>query len=212
MLRLRKGDKIPKKKVQLFIVLFISFCSNYTLLQRLPLTRALKGFFLQVQTCVLVDVNQPLPWFFTCWPRADSFPVSRALGRTCPRLSRFCNILLQDPAQLHVKIMRSTNLLSVCRRKLKLSPYTHCKLQPHKLSQCTFPTRQSSCPFWILFDNNEEWQVDLQVTKFIFENSLYSEETFPLVGVMSFVSLNLYSILCNLSSTAPVHVFIQSNK
>ena len=61
-------------------------------LQRLPLTRALKGFFLRVQTCVLVDVNQPLPWFFTLWPRADSFPVSRALGRTCPRFSRFCDI------------------------------------------------------------------------------------------------------------------------
>ena len=37
-------------------------------LQRLPLTRALKGFFLRVQTCVLVDVNQPLPWFFTRCP------------------------------------------------------------------------------------------------------------------------------------------------
>ena len=45
-------------------------------LQRLPLTRALKGFFLRVQTCVLVDVNQPLPWFFTRWPREDSFSVS----------------------------------------------------------------------------------------------------------------------------------------
>ena len=32
----------------------------------------------------LVDVNQPLPCFFTRWSRADSFPVSRALGRTCP--------------------------------------------------------------------------------------------------------------------------------
>ena len=76
-------------------------------------------FFLRVQTCVLVDVNQPLPWFFTRWPRADSFPVSRALGRT----SRFCNTLLQDLAPLHVKTTRSTNLLNVCRRKLKLSTY-----------------------------------------------------------------------------------------
>ena len=75
--------------------------------------------------------------FFPCF--------DRALGRTCWRLIRFCNILLQDPAQLHVKITRSTNLLSVCRRKLKLSTYTHCKLQPHKLSQCTPATRLSSC-------------------------------------------------------------------
>ena len=62
-------------------------------------------------------------WFFTCWPRADSFPVSRAFGRTCRRLSRFCNILLQDLAPLHVKITRNTNLLGVCRRKLKSSTY-----------------------------------------------------------------------------------------
>ena len=65
------------------------------------------------------STNQPLPWVFTCWPRADSFPVSRALGRT----SRFCNTLLQDLAPLHVKTTRSTNLLIVCRRKLKLSTY-----------------------------------------------------------------------------------------
>ena len=80
-------------------------------------------FFSSGSNLRFVDVNQPLPWFFTHWPRADSFPVSRALVRTCLRLSRFCNILLQDPAQLHVNITRSTNLLSVCRRKLKLSTY-----------------------------------------------------------------------------------------
>ena len=49
-------------------------------------------------------------------------------------------------------------------------------------------------------------------TKFIFENSLYSEETFSVVGVISFVSLNLYSILCNSSSTAPVFSYNQINK
>ena len=49
-----------------------------------------------------------------------------------------------NPAQLHVKFTRSMNLLSVCRRKLKSSTYTHCKLQPHKLSQCTLATRLSS--------------------------------------------------------------------
>ena len=49
---------------------------------------------------------------FTRWPREDSFPVSRALARTCQRLSRFDNILLQDLTPLHVKITRSTNFLS----------------------------------------------------------------------------------------------------
>ena len=31
--------------------------------------------FSSVQTCVLVDVNQPLPWFFTGWSREDSFSI-----------------------------------------------------------------------------------------------------------------------------------------
>ena len=93
----------------------------------MPLKGALKCFFLRVQTCVLVDVNHPLPWVFTRWLRADSLPVSRALGRT----SRFCNTLLQDLAPLHVKTTRSTNLLSVCRRKLKLSTYLQTVIYNH---------------------------------------------------------------------------------
>ena len=43
---------------------------------------------------------------FSLWPREDSFPVSRALGGTCCRLSRFRNILLQDLTPLHVKITK----------------------------------------------------------------------------------------------------------
>ena len=38
-------------------------------------TRPQRVFSL-VQTCVLVDVKQPLPWFFMRWPREDSFSVS----------------------------------------------------------------------------------------------------------------------------------------
>ena len=94
------------------------------------------------KTCVLVDVNQPLPWVFTRWPRADSLPVSRALGRT----SRFCNALLQDLAPLHIKTTRSTNLLNVCRRKLKLSTY----LQTVKNNHISFLNTRSQLvsSFW----------------------------------------------------------------
>ena len=62
--------------------------------------------FSSVETCVLVDVNQPLPWFLRRWPREDSLSFSRAVGRICRRFSRFCNILLQDLTPLHVKITR----------------------------------------------------------------------------------------------------------
>ena len=112
---------------------FIRACQlfNWTFLDRIycitaVITNArLQRVFPSVQTCVLVDVNQSLPWFFTRWPREDSFSVSWALGRICRRFSRFCNILLQDLTPLHVKITRRKNLLSVFRRKLKLSTYLH---------------------------------------------------------------------------------------
>ena len=47
------------------------------------------------------------------------------VGGICRRFSGFCNILLQDLTPLHVKITRRKNLLSVYRRKLKLSTYLH---------------------------------------------------------------------------------------
>ena len=51
----------------------------------------------------------------------------------------FLQNLLQDLTPLHVKITRSTNLLSmsVCRRKLKFSTYLNTVSYNHiKLSQC----------------------------------------------------------------------------
>ena len=53
------------------------------------------------------------------------FPPFLSTRGTCWHLTHFCNILLQDLTPLHVKITRSTNLLSVCRRKLKLLTYLH---------------------------------------------------------------------------------------
>ena len=45
-------------------------------LQRLPLTRALEGIFLSVETWVFVDVNQLFPWFsHALWQRR--FPHHR---------------------------------------------------------------------------------------------------------------------------------------
>ena len=102
--------------------------------------------FSSVQTCVLVDVNQPLPWFFTGWPREDSFSVSRALGRICRRFSRFCNILPQDLTPLHVKITRGVRICLVFSEETQIIDiFIHCRFQPHKLSQYTLATRLSSC-------------------------------------------------------------------
>ena len=89
-----------------------------------------KGFFfgsnMQFGGC-----QSTVTMVFTRWPREDSFPLSWALGGTCWHLNRFCNILPQDVTLLHVKITRSTNLLSVCRRKLKLSTYLHTVSYKH---------------------------------------------------------------------------------
>ena len=74
-------------------------------LQRLSLTRALKGFFLQFKLVFWwTSINRYHG--FHAWLREDSFSVSRTLGRICWRFSRCCIILLQDLTPLHVKITR----------------------------------------------------------------------------------------------------------
>ena len=52
------------------------------------LTRALKGFFFGSN--LLFGGRQSTLTLFTRWPIEDSFPVSRALGGKCRRLSSFC--------------------------------------------------------------------------------------------------------------------------
>ena len=87
-------------------------------------TRA-QRFFSSVQTCGLVDVNQPLPWFSRVGREKILSPFLEHSEEHVGLLNRFCNILPQDLTAIHVKITRSTNLSSVCRRKLKLSTYLH---------------------------------------------------------------------------------------
>ena len=57
-----------------------------------------------VETWLLVDINHWFPWFF---PRENSFPLSRALGRICWHLSHYCNINVIDPTPFHVEITRN---------------------------------------------------------------------------------------------------------
>ena len=146
-------------------------------------------FFSSVQTCGLVDVNQLLVnMVFKPWPRQDSFTVSRALGRICRRLSRFCNILLQDLTPLHVKITRSTNLLSACRRKLKVSMYLHTVSYNHLsfLNTC-------SQLIWILGSSGFYSITWRMISRNSFSKTA-SIKLFPLVGVISFVPLNFCSL------------------
>ena len=92
------------------------FCFVTNTLQWLPLTRALKGVFLLfIPTVQWTSINH--------WPGEDFFPLSRALGQKFWCLSSFCNTLLQDLTPLHAKITRS--MMSVCRRKLKLTTFLH---------------------------------------------------------------------------------------
>ena len=163
-----RWEKLQKKKV------------TQKTLQQLPLTRALKGFFLH-STVTMV---------FTHWPREDSFPLSRAFGGICWHLNHFCNILLQDVTPLHIKITRSTNLLSVCRRKLKLSTYLHTVNYNHINTHSQLIWVLASSEFYSM-----TWRISRSAGyKFIFENSLHLEETTP----KRFVHGS--------------HVFIQSNK
>ena len=82
-------------------------------------------FFSSVQTCGLLDVNQPLPWFSRFGQEKILSPFLEHSEEHVGLLNRFCNVLPEDVTPVHVKITRSTNMLSVCRRKLKLSTYLH---------------------------------------------------------------------------------------
>ena len=74
---------------------------------------------------VLVDVNNRYHGFHTLAKRRF-FPRFSSTRRNMPAFKPFLQYFLKDLIPLHVRITRSTNLLSVCQRKLKLSTYLHC--------------------------------------------------------------------------------------
>ena len=127
-----------------YLFLFLARATFQETVQWLLLTRAVKGFFLRFKLAVWWTL---INHGFHALAKRSFFPRFSSTRGTCRRLSRFCNILVQDLTPLHVNITRSTNLLSVCRRKLKfiIDLLTHCNLQPHKHSQYTLATCLSSC-------------------------------------------------------------------
>ena len=94
-------------------------------LQRLPLTRARKGFFLWFKPAVWWTSVNRYHGFSRVGREKILSPFLEHSEEHVGLLNRFCNILPQDLTPVHVKITRSTNLLIVCRRKLKLSTYLH---------------------------------------------------------------------------------------
>ena len=71
----------------------------------------LTAFFLRVQTCILVDVNQPLPWFFT----------RRSTWKNMPAFIK-----------LHVRITEEYEFDECLSKETQIMDlFTHCKLQPH---------------------------------------------------------------------------------
>ena len=94
-------------------------------LQLLPLTRALKGFFLGFKPAFWWTSINRYHGFSRVVLEKILFSISWALGTKCRGFSRFCNILPQYLTPLLVKITGRKNSLSVSRRKLKLSTYLH---------------------------------------------------------------------------------------
>ena len=93
-----------------------------------------------------MDVNQLLPWFSCTGQEKVVSPFLKHWEENVVVESRFCSILLKDLTPLHVKITRSTNLLSVCRRKLKLSTYLNTVSYNH----ISFPGNTRSQIVWVL--------------------------------------------------------------
>ena len=135
---------------------------------------------------------------------------------TRKNMSAFKPFLLQNPALHHVHITRSTNLLSVCWRKRKLSTYLHTVSYNHisflnARSQLVWVLTTSGfySITWRMISRSAGYKIHFRK-----QPQLHSEETLSLVGVIyiSFVSLNSYSNLFNSSSTDPVFSYNQINK
>ena len=124
---------------------------------------------------VLVDVNNRYHGFHTLAKRRF-FPRFSSTRRNMPAFKPFLQYFLKDLTPLHVRITRSTNLLSVCQRKLKLSTYLHC-------IDISFLNTRSQL-VWVLGTAGSSgfysmtWRINGKY-KFIFKNSLHSEETSP---------------------------------
>ena len=103
-------------------------------------------FFSFFQTCGLVDANQLLVnTVFTPRPRQHSFAVSRALGGTCWRSSHFCNIFAAGSDSTSCQDYEKYEFVEYLSEETQINDlFTHCKLQPLKLSQYTLTTHLNS--------------------------------------------------------------------
>ena len=71
-----------------------------------------------------MDANQPLQWFSRVGQKKILSPFFERSEEKMSALKLFLQLYFAtDLSPLHVKISRSTNLWSPCRRKLKLSTY-----------------------------------------------------------------------------------------
>ena len=88
-------------------------------------------FFLRVQTLRFGGRQSTATMVFYALAQSRFFPCFKSTRKNMSAFKPFFNILLPDLAPLHVKITKSTNLLSVCRRKLKLPTYLHTVSYKH---------------------------------------------------------------------------------
>ena len=110
-------------------------------LQRLLLTRALKGFSFG-SNLRFVGRQSTLTMVFTRWPRDDSFPVSRALGGTCWPFKPFLQYFATGCDSCSCQDYEEYEYVECLSEKTQIIDlFTHYKLQPHKLSQYTLATR-----------------------------------------------------------------------
>ena len=110
-------------------------------LQRLPVTRVLKGFFFGANLR-FGGRQSTVTMVFTCWPIEHSFPVSRALGGTCRPFKPFLQYFATGPDSDSCQDYEEYEFVECLSEKSQIIDlFTHYKLQPHKLSQYTLATR-----------------------------------------------------------------------
>ena len=127
----------------------------YASLQRLSLTRALKGFFLRFKPAFWWTPINRYHGFSRALTQRGFFLRFSSTKKNMPAFQPFMHAqqfaIGSDTASC--QDYEEYEFVECFSEKTQIIDiFTHCKLQPHKLSQ-SLATRLSSCQFWFLFDN-----------------------------------------------------------
>ena len=108
------------------MIFFLVHHLVYTISQCLPLTRALKGFFLQFKPGMGFGGRQStVTMVFTDWPREGCFPVSQALGGKCRCLKPFLQYFAKGSDTASCQDYKEYEVVDYLLEETQIDLFTH---------------------------------------------------------------------------------------